>query len=64
LSGIKDGGIDSGMGYESIIGAKMKLITITEVDIDGKTFINRDEVLHFFGKLSVEEKKFLSSIRF
>ena len=37
---LKDGSIDSGMGYQSLIGAILEIKCITKVEIDGKDFIN------------------------
>jgi len=58
-AGIADGSIDSGMGFESIIGAMMCVETVDERTIDGKLFIAVDEVIQSYGDLSEEQEEFL-----
>ena len=48
IKGIKTGSLDSGMGYESLIGAVMEITKITEVIIEGKPFINKEAELKSF----------------
>lgn len=60
--GIEKGWLDSGMGYESLIGAIM-YITCTEIMIiDGKDWFHKDESLEFFGKLSDQQCDILENI--
>jgi hypothetical protein len=39
---LSDGSLDSGMGFESLIGAILNVEIITECLIEGKKFINRE----------------------
>jgi len=45
---VDDGSLDSGMGYESLIGACMSITTREEKEIEGKTFINEESDIEFF----------------
>jgi len=56
---LKDGSMDSGMGYESLIGAVLDITTTTSVEIDGKTFTNEESELETFGSLTDEQVDFL-----
>lgn len=59
LDGIKDGSLDSGMGYESLIGALMNIETIETRVIDDKTFIATENEHNCYGDLSEEQHDFL-----
>jgi len=59
LQGIKDGSIDSGMGYEKVIGAVMDIETIETVTIDGKEFVHSEYETELYGDLSEDEQEFL-----
>lgn len=56
---LADGSLDSGMGFESLIGALLKVSTITTVIIDGKEFTNTEIETYFIGDLSEKEIEFL-----
>lgn len=56
---LSTGGLDGGMGYESLIGALITIETITTTEIDGKTFTNREYESEFIGELTEEEEEFL-----
>ena len=56
---LKNGLLDSGMGYENLIGAYLIIETITTKTINGKKFINSECDNKFIGKLSEKEKDFL-----
>jgi len=58
---LDDGSLDSGMGYESLIGALLEVSTITTVLINDKEFINTETEIHFIGDLSEEESEFLEN---
>lgn len=60
-NGIADGSLDSGMGFESLIGAVMYIETIDSREIDGKTFIAVDSEDEFFGDLAPEQKEILAN---
>ena len=57
---LKSGSLDSGMGYESLIGALMCIETIDTRVIDGKTFIAVDYEDEFFGDLTPEQEELLA----
>jgi hypothetical protein len=57
-----NGSLDSGMGYESLIGALLEITTITTVEIEGKPFTNEERDIEFIGKLSDKDKDFLMDI--
>lgn len=56
---IESGAIDSGMGYEKVLGALMYIDTITDVMIDGKVFSNVTTESHFFGNITEKQQDFL-----
>lgn len=56
---IADGSLDSGMGYESLIGAVMNIETIDTREIDGKTFVATERGTEVFGDLTEEQEDFL-----
>ena len=56
---IDDGSIDSGMGYESMLGAIMAIKTWTTVTIDGEQYTNTKTDIQLFGNLSEEDQEFL-----
>lgn len=60
--GIKDGSLDSGMGYESLAGAIMKITKMTTVIIDGKPYVNKEYETKVYGNLTDEEEDFLYEI--
>ena len=59
---IKDGSIDSGMGYEAVLGAMIEIKTVTTITKDGKDFKNETYEIKTFGNLSEEQIDFLDSI--
>ena len=58
-NGIEDGSLDSGMGYESLIGAVMVIETIDSREIDSKTFIAKEYETEMFGDLTEKQQDFL-----
>jgi len=56
---LKDGSLDSGMGYESLIGAIITVIITTKIVIEDKDFYNTEEEEHYVGELTEEQIKFL-----
>lgn len=60
--GLTNGSLDSGMGFESLIGGVMDITTITTIQFEGKEFSNKDNELHFIGKLTNEEIEFLQEV--
>lgn len=61
---LKSGGLDGGMGFESLIGALLDIETTTTTEIDGKTFTNREYEQEFIGKLTPKEEQFLLDVHF
>jgi len=58
-NGIKDGSLDSGMGFESLIGAVMVIDEIDTREIDGKEFIAHDYEDEIFGDVMPEQEDML-----
>lgn len=56
---LKNGGLDSGMGYESLIGAILYIDTIRETEIDGRVFVNVSTEEELIGEMTLEEEEFL-----
>jgi len=63
-NGIKDGSLDSGMGYESLKGALIIVETIRTIVIKGKEYTNSSFKKIYFGDLSHKEKCFLASCEY
>ena len=57
--GIKDGSLDSGMGYQSLVGAALTITKTTRVEIDGKPFFNREHNDVLIGELDESDADFL-----
>jgi len=55
----KSGALDSGMGFESLIGAILVVEEVRSIDQIGETFTNSVCSHHFLGKLSSKDKGFL-----
>lgn len=53
------GALDSGMGFESLIGAVMIVVKTTRIEVDGLPFSNRQEEVELFGDLDEFEQEFL-----
>ena len=58
-NGIKDGSLDSGMGFESLIGAAMMIDEIDSREIDGKAFVAHDYESEIFGDVTPEQEEML-----
>ena len=58
--GIKDGSLDSGMGYQSLKGALIIVETIKTLPFKGAIYSNSTFKRVYFGELSHKEKCFLS----
>jgi hypothetical protein len=59
---IDSGSLDSGMGYESLIGARMEIEEITEVEIEDKIFSHSEYSVEYFGKLTESDQDFLEEV--
>jgi hypothetical protein len=55
-----NGSLDSGMGYESLIGAYLIVTEHTTIEVNGIASVNKQHHDLFVGDLSDEEKQFLS----
>jgi hypothetical protein len=55
-----DGRLDSGMGFESLVGARLDVRKTTTVEIDGDTFQNVQTERVYIGKLTKAQKDALS----
>lgn len=64
MKDIESGAIDSGMGYEKVLGAYMIIDTITDLDVDGKIFSNVETDGQFFGDLDEKQQDFLLDCSF
>jgi len=56
-----DGSLDSGMGFESLIGALLNVTKIECVEIDGKDFYHEEPERVIVGKLTKNEISFLEN---
>ena len=56
---LDSGGLDSGMGFNSLQGAIMIVTTVSQVEVDGKPFINREFETLSFGELDEMDEEFL-----
>lgn len=54
-----NGSLDDGMGYESLIGAILNITKITTIEIEGKSFENKEYETEFVGDLTEEQQDFL-----
>ena len=60
--GIEDGSIDSGMGFQKIIGALMTVTTISTVILDGKYYTNSEDQVRAYGDLTVPHIKWMEDL--
>lgn len=56
---LKDGSLDSGMGYESLIGARLDIEEVETIERDGKEYKHREYEMEFIGKLTEKQEEFL-----
>jgi hypothetical protein len=54
-----DGSLDSGMGFESLLGALLFITTTTTIKHNGKEFENQETEDIFIGELTEEQQDFL-----
>ncbi len=59
---LRDKSLDSGMGFESLKGALLRITVVTTKIIDGKTFTNEEKENAFIGNLTEDEKMFLKTV--
>ena len=58
---LKEGSLDSRMGYESLIGARLVIKEVETITQNKKNFSRSEFNVVFIGKLTQKEKRFLSS---
>ena len=56
---LKDGSLDSGMGYVNLIGAALDIEEIETIEYNNKRYTNRHTAEAFFGEMSEKEISFL-----
>ena len=56
---LHDGSLDSGMGFASLLGAVIEVVTITTITVGDKEFTNEEIETHIIGELTEEEQEFL-----
>ena len=61
-AGVKDGSLDSGMGFESLIGAIMIIDVVETRQIDGKTFVATESEQYISGDISEEIQEYLLNV--
>jgi len=59
---LKDGSLDSGMGYESLIGAVLEIETTEYITENNKEYSREDYELKSFGNLTDDEYYFLGDL--
>tara|TARA_Y100000310_G_C20501580_1_gene724266 strand:- start:516 stop:839 length:324 start_codon:yes stop_codon:yes gene_type:complete len=59
---LKNGSLDSGMGYESLIGAVMEIETTEYITENNKEYSKKDYELKSFGNLTDDEYYFLEEL--
>lgn len=59
---LKDGSLDSGMGYESLIGAILNIEKIETIEFEDKKFTHTSSELEFIGDLNEVEIEFLEEL--
>jgi hypothetical protein len=59
---LESGALDSGMGYESLIGALLDITQVTTITVDGDLYHNEKSEMEFIGDLTVEEIDFLTEV--
>ena len=61
---LKSGGLDSGMGFDGLIGAIVDIEIIDTIEKDGRKYKNSEYETKFIGKLTPKQKTFLEDCRF
>jgi hypothetical protein len=56
---LKDGSLDSGMGYERLLGARIEIEKITSYMIDGQLFSSSEYETEIIGNLTEKQEDFL-----
>lgn len=61
---LASGSLDSGMGFENLIGALMVIDTRDSRKIDGKIFVAHDYNDEFFGDITPEQEEALADMKY
>ena len=61
---LSNGSLDSGMGYESLLGAYLSIKTEDTITLKGREFVNTDYDDKFIGRLTRKEKNFLIGVSY
>ena len=61
---LKDGSLDGGMGFKSLIGAILNIEEITTIILDEKEFKHFEYHTHLIGDLTCEEQDALLDVNF
>ena len=64
MEALADKSLDSGMGYESLIGAFIEIKTVHTIKVKGKLFTNVESELETIGELTEKQKDFLENCYF
>jgi len=64
MEGIKTGSLDSGMGYESLIGAIMGITKNITIEVGGEEYTRTENEYNFYGDLTEEDIEFLEEVYF
>lgn len=59
---LDDGSLDSGMGFESLIGAVLDITISTKIEIEDEVYINEKFEFDSVGELSDEQHDFLMEL--
>lgn len=62
--GIETGSLDSGMGFESLEGARLVIETRTTIIFEGKEYTNSESKKRYIGKLSCRHREFLNEVAY
>jgi hypothetical protein len=59
---LKDGSLDSGMGFDGLLGAKLLIEKVTTKTIGGRDFVHREHENEYIGNLTEEQLDFLEEL--
>ena len=59
IKGVKEGWLDSGMGYECLLGALLAIEEIETIEVNSKEYSRSEFEIEFIGDLTDTQEKFL-----
>ena len=62
--GLKEGWLDSGMGFDGLKGAIIEVFTTDTIKKNGKEYFNTESEIEFIGDLTLEKENFLEEVLF